>query len=411
MRLLYGVQRYGEGVAGGAETACRDFAEQMAARGHGVEVLTSCAVDYVTWADEFEPGISELNGVTVHRLRVREERAPRRFHPLSSRVFGERTPLAAQRDWTRIQGPDLPELEPWLDQHAGRFDVAAFYTYLYPVTAFGLPVAARSTATVLHPAAHDEPMLELPIFDDLFAAAGGLALHTPEELATIRRRFRFDRPAEVVGLGIDTDRSRGVADRFRAAYDIGDDPVLLFVGRVEPAKGTDELARYFAEYRRRHDGPLKLVMVGALVDEPRDHPDIICTGFVSEQSRRDAIAAATVFVMPSYFESFSISLCEAWLEEKPALVQGECAVLAGQVGRASGGIAYVRYAEFDACLERLLQDASLCRSLGRSGADYVRSNFRWGEVLGRYEQLIDAVVNQRRARLRALNRPGSLGAR
>jgi glycosyltransferase involved in cell wall biosynthesis len=411
MRLLYGVQRYGEGVAGGAETACRDFAEQMASRGHGVEVVTSCAADYVTWADEFEPGTSELNGVIVHRLRVREERAPLRFHPLSSRVFGRWTPLVTQRDWMRIQGPDLPELEQWLAREAERFDVAAFYTYLYPVTAFGLPVAARSTATVLHPAAHDEPMLELPIFDDLFAAAGGLALHTPEELATIRRRFRFDRPAEVVGLGIDTDRSPGVADRFRAAHDLGDDPVLLFVGRVEPAKGADELARYFIEYRRRHPEPLKLVMVGALVDKPIDHPDIVYAGFVSEQSRRDAYAAATVFVMPSYFESFSISLCEAWLEEKAALVQGECAVLAGQVDRAKGGVAYVRYAEFDACLERLLRDAPLRRSLGRSGADYVRSNFRWVDVLGRYEQLIDGVVNQRRARLRALNGRDSLGTR
>jgi glycosyltransferase involved in cell wall biosynthesis len=319
-------------------------------------------------------------------------------------VFGNGTPLAAQRDWTRIQGPDLPELEPWLDREAKRFDLAAFYTYLYPTTAFGLPVAARSTATLLHPAAHDEPMLELPVFDDLFAAAGGLSLQTPEELATIRRRFLFDRPVEVVGLGIDTDRSRGVADRFRAAYDLGDAPVLLFVGRVEPAKGTDELARYFAEYRRRHDGPLKLVMVGAVVDRPLDHPDIVCTGFVSEQSRHDAFAAATVFVMPSYFESFSISLCEAWLEEKPALVQGECAVLAGQVGRARGGVAFVRYAEFDAFLERLLGQASLRRSLGRSGAEYVRSNFGWDEVVGRYERLINGVVNTRHARVRALDR-------
>ena len=50
MRILYVVQRYGPQVLGGSETAARLFAERLVARGHSVEVLTSCARDYVDWA-------------------------------------------------------------------------------------------------------------------------------------------------------------------------------------------------------------------------------------------------------------------------------------------------------------------------------------------------------------------------
>ena len=47
MRVLYSVQRYGEDIVGGSESACRSFAEQLVARGDEVEVTTSCARSYV----------------------------------------------------------------------------------------------------------------------------------------------------------------------------------------------------------------------------------------------------------------------------------------------------------------------------------------------------------------------------
>ena len=70
MRLCYVVQRYGTHIAGGAEQFCREMAERMAARGHHVEVVTSCAQSYIDWANEFEPGRTTMNGVLVHRLPV-----------------------------------------------------------------------------------------------------------------------------------------------------------------------------------------------------------------------------------------------------------------------------------------------------------------------------------------------------
>ena len=79
MKLLYVIQRYGDQIVGGSESACRHFAEWLVARGHEVDVLTSCAHDYVDWADEYPAGIEIINGVTIHRFPVVEPRKDKLF--------------------------------------------------------------------------------------------------------------------------------------------------------------------------------------------------------------------------------------------------------------------------------------------------------------------------------------------
>ena len=49
MRLAFVTPRYGAEILGGAETQVRDYAERLAAAGHDVEALTTCAVDHHTW--------------------------------------------------------------------------------------------------------------------------------------------------------------------------------------------------------------------------------------------------------------------------------------------------------------------------------------------------------------------------
>ena len=398
MKLLFCVQRYGEGVAGGSEAACRQVAERLAARGHHVEVVTSRARSYVDWADHFPEGTSELNGVLVHRLSVRAPRTPEQFGPLHGRVLGQpEAPLYVQRDWLRIQGPDVPDLEPWLRAHAGAFDCAIFFTYLYPTTAFGLPVAAAYCPTVLHPTAHDEPMMALRVFDSLLRATDGVICLTDEELELVRRRFRFEPFAEVIGIGLDV-HPVALGQRFRDAHDLGDRPYLVVVGRIDPGKGSDEAYRYFVEYKRRFGGSLALVVVGEAVIDLPPHPDVIITGFVDEQTKAGAIVGAAALVQPSYFESFSLALCEGWVCRRPAIVQGRCEVLVGQARRSNGGLPYRSFAEYAAAVTRLLQDFDLCAEMGEAGRQYVLANYQWDSVLERYERFLSQVIQRRGGR-------------
>lgn len=389
MRLLFVVQRYGTDVAGGAEQACRSYAARLAARGHRVEVLTSCAVSYVDWANHYEPGSSELDGVTVHRLPVRAPRDGGSFSLFNQRVvYGHRpVPLYQQREWMRQQGPYIPELAPWLVARAGAYDRVIFFTYLYYTTYAGLPAATGRALTVLQPLAHDELPLELPLFRSVFSLPTGFAFLTPEERALVRSRFATaGKPEVVTGIGVEMgEEARG---GFRGEHGIGRRPYIVYVGRVDPAKGSEELFEYFTMYKRSHPGPLALVIVGERIKELPSHPDVIVTGFVPGSERAAALSGALLLVQPSHFESFSIVLAEAWARGIPALVQGRCAVLAGQAARSRGAIAYRGWAEFEVALERLVRDQALRRSLGAAGRSYVEANYSWQAVIGRYERFL-----------------------
>ena len=396
MKILFSVQRYGHGVAGGSEAACRQVAEALAARGHAVEVVTSCAKSYVDWADHFPEGTSELNGVTLHRLRVRAPRSAEQFGPLHGRVLGNpRTPLFVQRDWLRVEGPDLPQLGPWLHEHARRFDVANFFTYLYPTTGFGLPIAAAYCPTILHPTAHDEPMMALRVFDRVVRAADGIVCLTDEELQLVRRRFRYEPLAEVIGIGLEV-HPVALGSRFRERFGLGELPYVIVVGRIDPGKGSDEAYRYFVEYQRRFGRETKLVVLGEPVITLEPHPDVIMTGFVDEQTKLDAIVGATALIQPSYFESFSLALCEAWVCRRPALVQGRCEVLVGQSARSGGAIPYRSFAEFAAALDLVRSDFDLSARMGEAGRQYVVDNYQWTSVLDRYERFASRVIDARR---------------
>ena len=73
MKLAFVIQRYGADVAGGAELHCRWLAERLAQR-HEVQVVTTCARDYVEWRNHYAAGQDTVNGIEITRYRVRRPR-------------------------------------------------------------------------------------------------------------------------------------------------------------------------------------------------------------------------------------------------------------------------------------------------------------------------------------------------
>ena len=399
MRLLYVSPRWGSQVAGGAEAALRDFAEHLAARGHVVEAVTSCAVDYRTWADELPPGSTEENGVLVHRLPVVAPRDGARFDRWNEQLIvgPQPVPLEVQERWLLEQGPVLSGLRAHIAARAGTTDLLIAGPYLYATTVQALRIAAADgIPTLLHPKAHQEPMLSFSLYDSVMHLASGLSFNTPEEAALVFARFgTLDRPHEVIGLGLDTTAA-GDPVRFRQELGLGDRPYLLLLGRVDAAKGSLEALEMYRAFRARHpDSDLTLVVMGRATLDVEPEPGVVYTGFVPEQTRSDALAGALALLQPSYFESFSLVLAESWVQGRPAVVQGANDVLTGQVERSGGGLPYRGYAEFEAAVELLLGDATLANQLGQAGARYVQDNYAWDPVLDRYEDLMARTCHTR----------------
>jgi glycosyltransferase involved in cell wall biosynthesis len=388
MKILYSVQRYGEEIVGGSETACRLFAENLAARGHEVTVLTSCALNYVDWSNHFPPGDSVVNGVRIKRLPVAHQRDSAKFSELHSNILRhvQTATTAEQIKWLDAMGPVLKNQSSELRRLASNIDVAVFMTYLYPTSVFGLPTLAGDVPTVLQPTAHDEPPAHLPIYRNLFHTADSFLFLTEEEKESVKRIHHVEPHGCVTGIGMNLDQEKRDGFAFRQRLGLGDDPYLIYVGRIDTFKGVSELMRYFVEFKGRNPSRLRLVLAGQQMMDLPDVDDIRQVGFLSDEEKADAIAGSVALVQPSPFESFSIVLCESWLQSRPVLVQGYSEVLTGQARRSQGGLPYNGFAEFEECLLQLMNRPELASELGANGYQYVFDNYSWDVVLNRFEE-------------------------
>ena len=402
MKLALVVQRYGADIAGGSEAHCRDMALRLSAAfttpagsrpAHDVTVLTTCARDYVSWANDYPPGRSSDGPVTVLRFEVRRPRRRMRFADLSDEVLDGGAPAETQEAWFRENGPDSPGLLDHLATHGTGYDLVLFWTFRYATTYFGLPLVA--SRAILLPTAEDDPAIRLEVLPSFFRQAAGFLFLTPEEQQLVEAYAGPSAvPSAVIGAGIDPPAAVD-PELVRRAGIAGD--YVLYLGRVDRNKGCHTLLDYFQQYASDEAGsgrgaaPL-LVLAGPAKMTIPDHPGIRALGYVPDALRDALLASARALVVPSRYESLSIALLEAWNRGVPALVNGSCLVLDGQVRRANGGLTYRSGAEFSEALDYLRTHPDVRDAFGRQGRAYVDREYRWPTVRARVEAVLDAVA-------------------
>lgn len=385
MKLAVVVQRYGAAINGGAELHARYVAERLS-RHAEVEVLTTCAKDYVTWRNEWPAGVEEINGIRVRRFPVRRERQPLRFGRLSHHVFDHRHSVADELAWLASEGPESPALVNHLAASADSIDFALLFSYRYYHAWHGarrLPGKA-----VLVPTAERDPAIALSIFGPTFRGVRAVMYNSHEEQAMIHAATgNQEVPGVVVGVGSEVPAVTA-PDRFRRKFKL-DRPFAIYVGRIDENKGCGELFAFFQRYAVTFPRGLDLVLVGSAIIPVPPHPRIHHLGFLSDEDKFDAIAAADVLIMPSYFESLSMVALEAWALGRPVLANGRCDVLKGQCIRSGAGLYYERYEEFAETLFALESNGPLHRRLGQNGRDYFERHYTWPVIERKYLDMFE----------------------
>ena len=107
MKIAVVVQRYGADISGGAELHARYIAERLA-RHAELEVLTTCARDYITWRNELPAGEDLVNEVKVRRFPVAHPRSTDDFGRRSQQVFERVHSLSDELGWLDSEGPASP---------------------------------------------------------------------------------------------------------------------------------------------------------------------------------------------------------------------------------------------------------------------------------------------------------------
>ena len=112
-------------------------------------------------------------------------------------------------------------------------------------------------------------------------------------------------------------------------------------------------------------------------------------GFVDDRDKFDAIAAADLLIMPSYFESLSMVALEAWALGRPVLANGKCDVLKGQCIRSNAGLYYENYGEFLETLRALESRPQLASTLGRNGRRFYEDHYDWPVIERKYLDMLE----------------------
>lgn len=394
MKIAFVTPWYGPDIPGGAEAEVRRTAEHLRQAGLPVEVLTTCIREFRSdWSQNYHrPGESVENGVPVRRFPV-QSRDRAAFDAVNRKLmYGEPVTTDEEEIYVR-ENVCSPALTHFIadQQEAYRF---CFIPYMFGTTYWG--VAACQGRAYLIPCLHNEAYARLGVFRRMFAQARKLILHTPAELALAHSLYDLAEDVPVLlGEGVDTDFAADGA-AFRQKYHISG-PFVLYAGRKDQGKNVDQLVDYFRRYRTLRRGseqtpgsmPSELVLIGG--------GDLSCAitpgsgirdlGFVPLQDKYNAYAAAMVLCQPSLQESFSLVIMEAWVTGTPVLVHGDCAVTREHCVRSNGGLYFTNYAEFEACLDLLLNLPSLRTVLGQNGRRYVLENYRWDLIADRYKGL------------------------
>jgi glycosyltransferase involved in cell wall biosynthesis len=385
VKLAIVVQRYGADINGGAELHARYIAEHLATHVQ-VEVLTTCATDYISWRNALAPGAESVHGITVRRFATTRERDPDEFGRRSEHVFTESHAVGDELAWLDAEGPVSPDLLAYIAQHAADFDFFIFFSVRYYHAYYGARLVPDKA--ILVPTAERDAALGLSIFAPLFRGVRALMYNSFEERKLIQTvSGNQDVPGVVVGIGSEIP-AQTYPSQFRQKFNLRD-RFAIYVGRIDENKGCAELFDFFQRYSRMLVEGMHLVLIGNPIIPIPDHPQIHHLGFVSDQDKFDAIAASELLIMPSYFESLSMVALEAWALGKPVLANGRCDVLKGQCIRSNGGLYYDNFQEFIETLRAIDFSPSLAAALGRNGRDYFSRHYSWPVIERKYLEMID----------------------
>ncbi|MCU1344727.1 MAG: glycosyltransferase family 1 protein [Acidimicrobiia bacterium] len=379
--------RYGPTVIGGAEAVLRQMALHLADRGWAVEVLTTTATDHYTWHNDLPAGTSDDHGVTVRRFPAVTDGARAERGALHQRLLaGHSLTLEEQQRWINadMRSPEL--FHHLLDTAQGYRGIISSPYHAWTTFAAGTLVPERS---IVIPCLHREPEAAFELFEPLLGGVRGIWCMSQPEADLLAQLQPRHSPMAVVGEGFDPPAGYDAAG-FRSRHNITG-PFAFYAGRREGAKNWDWLIGEFERWVTLTHSPLQLVTCGAgEVRPPASLADrVIDLGFIEDAERDDAMAAATVYLQPSALESFSRTVCEAWLAGTPVIANGEADPVRWHCERSGGGIPYFGASEFGAALSCVVENPALGVTMGARGRGYVLGNYRWSDVIDRYEASIE----------------------
>lgn len=398
MRAAFVVQRYGEEIIGGAEAHAKMITEKLAMTlNWDVEVVTTTASSYATWASTYPTGKDNNTALTVLRFRPLFRRYQLVFGAYNRLVapilkrFARRPILGKllaplEYLWYALQGPYCPAIPRYLRKNLHRYDAVFFFTYLYYPTAIGIRAAGNKA--ILIPTAHDELPFYFATTRRLLNTTQRNFLNTDAERDLVERVYPETKLRNLtVGIGLAPWSSAATAKLVGDnAFALPHKDYILYLGRVSTGKGVNFLIHYFLEYLLPRPNCQTILVIAGQIDDCviPEHPQIRFVGKVSDEQKFQLIAGSLGLINPSPKESMSLVVLEAFSLGVPVIANGSCEIFRFYAQQLPSLRVYNSPAIFMELLD-LLRERSFADPEALSfGQAWVEAHFSWSKVIAEY---------------------------
>lgn len=232
--------------------------------------------------------------------------------------------------------------------------------------------------------------------------AGGLLQFGSQDEAQAAYDLGFTRPGVVIPNGVSPDEldDPPTLGTFRAAYpQLGDEPFVLFLGRLHEQKGIDLLLPAFERVLAKQPSA-RLVIAGPdyglsahlqkRIAAMNQKDRLLLIGPIYGAEKRAALRDAACFCLPSRHEGFSLAVLEALAMGTPVVISPECHF--PEVADAGAGlISALDPPTIADALLQLLQDGSLRSRASLAARELVASRYTWPDIA---RQTIEAYEKQ-----------------
>lgn len=180
----------------------------------------------------------------------------------------------------------------------------------------------------------------------------------------------------------------GDGAHFRSRHQLGERPLVLFLGRKDEGKGYFALLEAWKQVREKVP-PACLIALGPQSATPKtpigqEVDGVLDLGMVSEEEKADALAACNVFCLPSAHESFGIVYIEAWSYAKPVICGTAPACRELIENEVDGLWSSLDPNDLRGSICRLLEQPILAAQMGEAGKRKQMSQYTWQKVGDRH---------------------------
>jgi len=393
MKILQVCPKFHHSIASGSTKVAYSVSKELAIRGHSVTVYTSDMKDKYTRIDH---GVEEKDGVRVYR-----------FQSIGTVITREMKIFVT------------PTIIPSLKNEIRSFDVIHVHEYRsfqnivvhHYAKKYGVAYILQAHGSL--PRIMTKQKLKL-VYDVLFGyrllrdASKVIAL-TQVEAEQYKRMSVPEEKIAIIPNGIDLSEYAELPPKgsFKRKFNIPEDrKIILYLGRIHKTKGIDFLVKAYAHLiKETNFRDAVLVIAGpddgylsevkSLVHDLSVSDSVLFAGPLYGEDKLAAYVDSEVYVLPSRYETFPMTILEAYACGKP-IVTSRVGGLKDLVKNGETGLLFEpgNVKQLARSIFNLLNDNNAAKEIGLKGKNFVRETFTIEKVVERLEKVYEEVAKR-----------------